>query len=169
MKAMDNPSNGSGGFGPPGSEECAWVSDLLPLHGTDVMDAREEARLEAHLAVCAECSAQAEFVERLQMAKAEPPPLLVQTVLARHARRQRGRRPAWGFASLSLSAAAVAMAALGIGVLWNRSSGPDSVWELALDPEPPAWYGEEWLVAGGPMPEALSDDMLRALLEEMEP
>lgn len=172
MNAMISPSNESGGSGPTGPVDCAWVSDRLPLRGTGVMAGEEEARLEEHLSACAECGAQAEFVARLQGARSEPPALLAQTVLARHSQRQRQRRrrPAWSFAGLSLSAAAVAVAALGIGVLWHRSPGSDSMWEMALDPEAPsAWYGEEWLVAGGPMLEALSDDDLRTLLSEMEP
>lgn len=170
MNAMNSPSNGSGGSGPADPLDCAWVSDRLPLRGAGVMSGEEEARLEWHLATCAECRAQAEFVARLQQARSEPPAFLVQSVLARHAQRhQRRRRPAWSFAGMSLSAAAVAVAALGVGVLWHRSSSPDVGWDLALDPDSPSLYGEEWLVAGGPMLEALSDDDLRALLTEMEP
>jgi hypothetical protein len=169
MNVLNSPSSESGGSGPVGPVDCAWVRDRLALRDAGVMAGDDEARLEAHLATCEECRTQAEFVARLQEARPEPPALLVQSVLARHAQRQRRRRPAWSFGSLTLSAAAVAAAALGIGVLWHGAPSSSSVWDLALDPDSPSWYGEEWLVAGGPMLEALSDDDLRTLLAEMEP
>jgi hypothetical protein len=65
--------------------------------------------------------------------------------------------------------AAAAVAALGFGLFAVTRSGFDPLWSLALDSEPAAWYGEDWIVAGGPVPEALSDDQLLLLLEEMDP
>jgi hypothetical protein len=65
--------------------------------------------------------------------------------------------------------AAAAVAALGFGLYAITRSPGDPRWSLALDSEPAAWYGEEWIIAGGPVPEALSDDQLLLLLEEMDP
>ncbi len=144
---------------------CAEVRDFLPL----ISEREVPSEVGAHLDGCAECSAEAEFVSRVASLRPDPPASILPSVLARAARRpplggSRRRNVSWG-----LSAAAVVVLALGVGVLWDSQPEADSVWTLALDPEPATWYGDEWMVAGGPVPEALTDDVLSALLEEMDP
>ena len=152
---------------PDPADPCGWVRDLLPLRRSGAGDARFAA-VEAHLAECADCRVEAEFVDRLRQARPEPPAGLVEATLKRYAERPRGsaRKLRWG-GPLGVSAAA-AVAALGLGLFAMTRSATDPLWSLALDSEPAAWYGEEWLVAGGPVPEALSDDQLLLLLEEMD-
>jgi anti-sigma factor RsiW len=152
---------------PDSADRCGWVRDLLPLRRSGAGDPRF-AEVEGHLAGCADCRAEAEFVDRLRQARPEPPAGLVEATLKRYAERPRGsvRKLRWG-GPLGVSAAAV-VAALGLGLFAMTRSAADPLWSLALDSEPAAWYGEEWIVAGGPVPEALSDDELLLLLEEMD-
>jgi predicted anti-sigma-YlaC factor YlaD len=150
------------------ADRCGWVRDLLPLRGSGIADVQLAAELDEHLADCAECRAEAEFVDRLRRARPEPPAGLVEATLERYVERPRvsARKLRWG-GPFGVSAAVVA--ALGFGLFALSESANDPLWGLALDPEPTAWYGEEWIVAGGPVPEALSDDQLLLLLEEMDP
>lgn len=163
--------NGSSLVPVPGepSISCAEVRDLLPLR--DPADAGY-AGLEEHLGGCPECAAEARFVVWMRALRPEPPAAILTGVLerARHEAAaggtQRHRRPPRALA-WTLAAAAAAGLAFGIGFLSDR--GADPVWRIALDPEPAIWYGDEWVVAGGPVPDALSDELLMALLEEMDP
>ena len=148
---------------------CAEVRDLLPLR--DPAGAGHPG-LEEHLGACPECAGEARFVGWMRGLRPEPPAAILAGVLERArdeaaaASARRDRRPpravAW-----TLAAAAAAGLAFGIGFLADR--GADPVWRIALDPEPAIWYGDDWVVAGGPVPDALSDELLMALLEEMEP
>lgn len=151
------------------SISCAEVRDLLPLR--ESADAGHRG-LEEHLGDCAECAAEARFVGWMRARRPEPPATILTGVLER-ARDEAApgvarpdRRPARALA-WTLAAAAAAGLAFGIGFLSDR--GTDPVWRIALDPEPAIWYGDEWVVAGGPVPDALSDELLMALLEEMDP
>ena len=169
----ERPEEGSGGSlvplpGEP-SISCAEVRDLLPLRAP--ADAGHPG-LEEHLGGCPECAGEARFVGWMRALRPEPPRAILTGVLERardeaaatsvRRDRQPPRAVAW-----TLAAAAAAGLALGIGFLADR--GTDPVWRIALDPEPAIWYGDEWVVAGDPVPDALSDELLMALLEEMEP
>ncbi|MDE0394479.1 MAG: hypothetical protein OYK82_06850 [Gammaproteobacteria bacterium] len=164
--------NGSSLVPVPGepSISCAEVRDLLPLR--DPADAGY-AGLEEHLGGCPECAAEARFVYWMRALRPEPPAAILTGVLER-ARDEAaaGGTPRWHrrpprALAWTLAAAAAAGLALGIGFLSDR--GADPVWRIALDPEPAIWYGDEWVVAGGPVPDALADELLMALLEEMDP
>ena len=169
----ERPEEGSGSSPVPVPGEpsisCAEVRDLLPLR--DPADAGHP-RLEEHLGGCPECAAEARFVGWMRALRPEPPAAILTGVLER-ARDEvaaggarRDRRPSRALA-WTLAAAAAAGLAFGIGFLSDRSADP--VWRIALDAEPAIWYGDEWVVAGGPVPDALSDELLMALLEEMDP
>lgn len=169
----ERPEEGSGSSPVPLPAEpsisCAEVRDLLPLR--DPANAGPPG-LEEHLDGCPECAGEARFVGWMRGLRPEPPAAILAGVLERArdeaaaASAQGDRRPpravAW-----TLAAAAAAGLAFGIGLLSDR--GTDPAWGIALDPEPAIWYGDEWVVAGGPVPDALSDELLMALLEEMEP
>lgn len=148
---------------------CAEARDLLPLR--DPVDARRP-EVEAHLEGCPDCAAEAAFVARIRGLRPEPPATILSGVVERarleaEPMHPRWGRPRWRTVVWTLSAAAVAGLSIGIGVLLDR--GTESFWRLALEAEPAVWYGDEWVVAGGPVPEALSDELLMALLEEMDP
>lgn len=146
---------------------CGVVRDALPLRGLDLLDPALAVRLEAHLETCETCATEARFVDRLGELRPEAPPSILAGVVERADVRTRSDRRGWGGIQLALSAAAVLALALGLATLRDSPTPADGVWTLALDPEPATWYGDDWMVAGEPVPEALSDDMLEALFEEM--
>ncbi len=177
MSSADRGSGEREGLTQPASPSCDEVRDLLPLLGPGPRSS-SFANVELHLRDCSECRAEAEFVMRLGELRPEPPISILQGVLGRAAERDLPTAPEsrvdgehgvhWRGVSWSLAAAAVAVLALGVGILSGPDPASDPVWMLALEPEPASWYGDEWMIAGGPVPEALSDDILRALLEEMD-
>jgi hypothetical protein len=80
--------------------------------------------------------------------------------------RRRFRVPVWG-----LSAAAVAVLALGTSLIWGGGSGDgvqDPVLVASQDPAPEAWLWDDGMVAGAPVYDGLSDEDLEALLEDFE-
>ena len=146
-----------------GFSPCAEIRDLLPLSGLGFRGDSDRPDIKAHLRSCAACRAEAQFVARLGELRPEPPRFILQGVLDGAVGSDWVRRPRWR----SLSAAAVAILALGMGLFWNPEPTADPLWTLALEPEPTTWYSDEWIIAGGLVPQALSDDVLRALLQEM--
>lgn len=164
---LDERGDAMPGFG--GADACADVRDVLPLRGTEAWDPAWTPPVEAHLKGCEACREEAEFVTRIQASRPEVPAGLVDAVVERFEAERRTPRPwRWMASSVGLSAAAAAVLALGIGLFGDREVTVDPVWELALEPEAPSWYGDEWLVAGGPVPEALSDEVLLMLAQEMD-
>ncbi len=148
--------------------ECARTRDLLPLHVSGAATSGEVAELVKHLATCAECRDEARLVERLQLARPEPPDSLAPSIIEAS---RRPRRPERTIVPWLLRAAAIAILAVGIGVLWRDDApAPEPVWTVALESQPMVdWYGHDWMVAGEPLLDALPDDLLAQLMEEMEP
>lgn len=150
-----------------GERACARTRDRLPLRGLRALSHDELAELEAHLLRCVDCRAEAELVESLQASSPEPPPSILAGVL--EARTARKETDGSDWRRWAIRSAAVLVLALGASVIWGRDGGTDAVWALALETEPPAWYGSDWVVAGQPIPEGLPDEVLRGLLEEIDP
>jgi hypothetical protein len=76
------------------------------------------------------------------------------------------RLPPWG-----LSAAAIVVLAIGIGVIRGPSGtdmDQDPIVVAAQEPIPEAWLWDDGMVAGAPVFDGLSDEDLEALLEELE-
>jgi predicted anti-sigma-YlaC factor YlaD len=150
----------------PGSIDCTEVRDVLPLLELGLQGA---SAVEAHLEACCACREETRFVKHLQGLRPEPPSAVLQGVLDRHRSEGQVRGRSAPHIAWWLLAAAVAALALGVRMFPGFSSTTDDLWTLALDPAPVTWYGEEWMVAGEPVPEALSDDILVALFREMDP
>ncbi|MEX0935703.1 MAG: zf-HC2 domain-containing protein [Gemmatimonadota bacterium] len=150
-----------------GEQACAWTRDRIPLRGLQGLSRSELAELEVHLLRCGDCRAEAELVETLQASSPEPPPSILVGVLEARAARNDSHGSDWR--RWVIRSAAVLVLALGASVIWSRDGGTDAVWALALETEPPAWYGSDWVVAGQPIPEGLPDEVLRGLLEEIDP
>ncbi|MSR22953.1 MAG: zf-HC2 domain-containing protein [Gemmatimonadetes bacterium] len=158
--------------------ECARIRDLLPLYvaqgsaspgfaGEELAE-EDRAGVAEHLVRCADCREEARFIAELRARRPEPPASLLSSILEA-ARKAPGRQKSTLLPRL-LRAAAVAALALGIGTFWQREPEPEPMWTVALEAQPAVdWYGQDWLVAGEPIVEALPDDMLRMLVEEMEP
>ena len=159
---------------------CDRYRDLLPelLHG--VLDPGLRQEVETHVAACQGCREEVALLDTLFQARPEAPAGLEDRIQARleeefssHASRSLSfiRR----FPPLSpqfLSAAAVLILALGIGVIWNPG-GQDTAVDpvlvvLAEDPLPEAWLWDDGVVAGAPVFDGLSDEDLLALLAVLE-
>ena len=118
----------------------------------------------AHLEACEACAAEAELLRMLRTSRPVVPAELVgriESALARERANRGGRRPWWG-----LAAAAVAAVALGLGVPAGDRGGDVPAYaaeEATLD----LWPSDDGEIAGLPALDALSDDALAALLDEL--
>jgi anti-sigma factor RsiW len=116
------------------SPDCIEVAAKLAEYAAGALDGRERAEVEAHLAVCATCRAEADsFVdvadELLLLApSAEPPIGFESAVMARidHTRRRRHR-----YRTPVLVAAAVVML-VGLGGVIGRITAPSSTVEQTI-------------------------------------
>lgn len=168
---------------------CDEIRELFPgqLHGS--LDPAEEERLTAHLSVCPACREEAGLLRAIHAGRPQPPGELEARIQSRLREelgsvglrgaasegtriRQRFRllpsTPAW-VPSWALSAAAVLLLSLAVGVIWKPwSTGEDQdlLQVAAQDPLPEAWLWDDGMVAGAPVFDELSEDELRALLEE---
>ncbi len=168
---------------------CETVRPLLPDRGSGTLPPNQSVAVEAHLATCHQCAAEAEVLQALRRGRPEPPEELavrIQDTL-RHAPGSSGAapRPPTGdsrggggpapwWAPLQrpgLAAAAVVVLALGTAVIWPQVRGGPSLTDLDLDLETPlmveVWTEDAGIVAGAPVLEELSDEQLLILLEEL--
>lgn len=145
---------------------CERAREAIPDLVAERLEAEARIEAEAHLGTCADCREEAELVALLVASRPEVPAGLSRRI--DEAVRVRGgavRRPWWG-----LAAAAVAVLALGIGVA-SRQGGPTSelpayVADTGSESEN-LWLSDDGLIAGAPALDALSDDALVQLLDEM--
>lgn len=163
-------------------QSCEDVRDLLPEYASGALDGEGAGRVEEHLKACDGCSEELRLVRMVLDEKPEAPPGLRDAIMARISEesmaqaeggaqvlplRPTRRRwaPAWG-----LSAAALVVVSLGIGVVWSQFGGNGEVpLEVSLqEPLPEAWLWDDGIVAGGLNVDGLSDEELEALLEELE-
>jgi hypothetical protein len=94
----------------------------------------------------------------------EPEGLAVKINAAVHSRRVTGHRQWWG-----ATAAAVALLAIGLNVILDRSGPGDlplAESEFEIESEN-LWLTDDALIAGAPMLGGLSDEALTQLLEEL--
>jgi predicted anti-sigma-YlaC factor YlaD len=149
---------------------CELVVDCLPEWVARRGDPEFRAEIEEHLSTCGECRAEADLLEVLLSLRPESPDALAEQVqrVLREVHPIR-RVPSWG-----LSAAAVLILSLGTGLVWSRmqegsivpasSAGEEISQEVNLG----LWPSDDGMVAGSPTLEGLTDEVLLALLEEME-
>lgn len=168
---------------------CADVGAMLPDLAVGTLDEREVERVEAHLALCAACSAELRLVSLLGRERPTVPEGLaarIRTALAADAgaRREAARpvadaksrrrfgfgfpEPRWGWAS-----AAVLVLALGTTLVLSRTTAPgeEDVFLASLDASTSVWPAGDGMVAGAPLLDDLSDlsdEDLAALLQELE-
>jgi len=167
---------------------CGEARDLMPDLVNGRLGPEPTARLEAHVAGCAECGTELRLVRMIYASRPEVPEGLAASVgaavLADHRSRrrvpaeraaaagvgrrrvERGRpdRPWWGVA-----AAAIAAVALGIGIRSGPAREAPSVvpsygYEVG---EGGLWLTDDGLLAGAPSLEGLTDEALMRLLEEL--
>jgi predicted anti-sigma-YlaC factor YlaD len=129
----------------------------------------EAALVQAHLDTCAECADEAALVRLLFSARPAAPADLARRIEgSASVRRRHAYHPWWG-----LAAASVAAVALGIGVVSKDTPLVEVAGEVEVPgivvgvEETSLWVADDGLVAGAPALEALSDEALLQLLEEM--
>jgi anti-sigma factor RsiW len=143
--------------------DCGDVRELIPDLVAGRLPADQAARVQSHMATCADCRAELDLVRLLHATRADVPADL----LDRITRASIARRPArtwWG-----ISAAAIAALALGIGIVSDDASAPGaepSVFVREAE-EGEIWLSDDGLVAGAPALDELSDEALLELLDEL--
>lgn len=155
--------------------DCPAVRDLLPVLVLGRLAPGEGQMVESHLADCGDCREEQALVQRISLARVEPPRELLSSILTAVDLAADAARPAPSVipirrsAQWALPAAAAIVLALGLGTIWNGRSADPSEFTLALESEVTmAWFGNEWMVAGEPLLETLPDEVLRSLIEELE-
>lgn len=122
--------------------------------------------VERHVEACADCRAELELAQMLYAARPRVPGGLERRVVAA----LRGERAAWQRPWWGLSAAAIVAVALGIGIVSEptRPGADAEVPGYAYEVEEGSiWSSDDGLVAGAPSLEALSDEALQLLLDEL--
>jgi hypothetical protein len=170
------------------AEDCDRIRDALPEWILGTLGPELRVEMTRHLASCTDCSREEEVLRRLLSVRPAPPEGLAARIQARlkeeiavgaepEAPKTSGdvipftRRHRWT-PTWVLSAAAVVILSLGIGITWNGAEIPEvgqSTGQVATEePAPEAWLWDDGMVAGAPVYDGLSDDQLETLIEELE-
>jgi hypothetical protein len=179
---MSNDMRGGQGEAP--DPECQVVRDMLPLRDRSPDGGLEARLVDAHVAVCAPCADELRFLRTLALARPDPPEDLAARIVARamaarvlpveHAplgrpgRTRGGGGPRWW--ATSTAAAAVLVLAVGLGLVSRGSDTSPPVQTLTyLDPGEAGggWLDDDWMVAGEPHLDGISDETLRVLAAEV--
>lgn len=162
------------------NDECASVLPLLPEWIRGEAGDDEGRRVEAHVAGCADCAAEAELLRALRASRPEPPAELAARIKGglRAAEARPGASPGWipwewsALVPRLAAVAAVLVLAASVLLLPGEDGGDgagDLGIELALDQVPEVWLSEDGMVAGAPLLSDLTEEEMESLLEEMEP
>ena len=145
--------------------KCEWIRELIPDYAAGRLTDDEIALADLHFADCNECRDELDLVHLVFSSRAmEPEGLAIKINAAVHSRRVTGHRQWWGAA-----AAAVALLAIGLNVILDRSGPGDlplAESEFEIESEN-LWLTDDALIAGAPMLGGLSDEALTQLLEEL--
>lgn len=144
---------------------CERTRERIPDFVAGRVPPALRAEIEAHIGECAECRDEAELVALLLASRPSAPPELAPRIekAVRLLPSSAARRPWWG-----LAAAAVAALALGIGVASRHDRTTSDLSAYVADTETEGlWLSDDGLIAGAPALDALSDDALVQLLDEM--
>lgn len=167
------------------SPGCDEVRDHLPGWVLGDLPEREAEEIRTHLSSCTDCREMEEVVRGVLHSRPPVPPELADRIRARLRQELAGatdipaadpsvtrltRKTRWAPA-WALSAAALVILSLGIGVVWNGETPetPMDPMEVAVEePLPEAWLWDDGIVAGAPTLDGLSDEELEALIQELE-
>ena len=145
--------------------KCEWIRELIPDYAAGRLADDEIALAGLHLADCNECSDELDLAHLIFSSRAMEPEGLAEKInVAVHNHRVTGHRQWWG-----ATAAAVALLAIGLNVIMDRSGSgdlPSAKSEFEIESEN-LWLTDDALIAGAPMLGGLSDEVLMQLLEEL--
>ena len=145
--------------------KCEWIRELIPDYAAGRLNDDEIELADLHFADCNECRDELDLVQLVFSSRAMGPEGLADKINAAvHNRRVTGHRQWWGAA-----AAAVALLAIGLNVIMDRSGSGDlplAESEFEIESEN-LWLTDDALIAGAPMLGGLSDEALTQLLEEL--
>jgi len=167
------------------SPECDNIRDLLPEWVVGALEEDQMTRVEKHLSECPECGVEEEVVRTLFEARPQAPAGLEariqlrlreeMAVVRETSSKERRVIPLFGgmrwAPSWALSAAALVVLSLGIGVMWEGEVPEvtlDPMEVAAEEPLPEAWLWDDGMVAGAPVYDGLTDEQLEALIQELE-
>jgi hypothetical protein len=174
---------------------CEEVREHLPLRVAgafrDAASTDLSAGVEAHLADCRDCADELAFLQVLGAARPSPPANLAVRVVARALGsrsndrwatpveednvlpfRTRGRAPQWGrWWANPAATAAVLVLAIGMSLVARGGTpGTDAGAVLAaFDAQAAEIWAEDWLVAGAPYLDGVSDETLALLAAGIDP
>ena len=146
--------------------KCETVREWIPDWVSGRQAHLDDTSVRSHLKACDECRAEVELARLIYESRVDAPAGLASRVrdAVRHDRTSVSR-PWWG-----ITAAAVAALALGIGISSDRSEQPESPipgYAYELEDED-LWLSDDGLIAGSPVLDALSDEALLQLLDELD-
>ena len=145
--------------------QCGSIREHISASGGNRLTADEVASVEAHVAECDECRAEFELVRVIFGSRAIVPTGLAERVARAVSHDTRTPQRAWW----GLTAAAVAALALGVGITSEPSiSGDFDVPDFAYEIEDgDLWFSDDGLIAGAPVLDGLSVEVLLELLDEL--
>ena len=153
---------------------CPEIADRLPDWASGRLADAESVIVAEHLGGCEDCSAQASVLGTLFVARPEAPAGLAERIaragrVQAHAVPRAGVKRAWRRPSWALPAAAVLVFAVGTTILFRASQLIEVASALGEVPveESQIWIADDGAVAGAPVLDDLSDEELRALVEEL--
>jgi anti-sigma factor RsiW len=151
--------------------QCETVRDLLPDHARAALAPAERQAVDAHIAACAGCAAEAALVALLARHPVVAPARLEARVLAA-VRAPRPARTVWQPGRLALAASLVGALLTGGLLLRQGVSGPTPAVQTSLAEDAVRAGALTWLaepaLSGGPALHDLSIDELETLLQELE-
>ena len=144
---------------------CESIQELIPDYVAGRLATKEQELAREHFKQCYECEQDRDLAHLVFSSRAvEPEGLASKINAALTNQRVVVRRQWWG-----LTAAAVASLAIALNVSLDRSelgSVPLVEYEFEIQSEN-LWLTDDGLIAGAPMLEGLSDEVLGWLLEEL--
>jgi len=147
------------------NEACGTVRELIPDFVGNRLSAADLGVVDSHVLDCPECGAELALARVVLASRLKPPPELLERLLQSVGTvRHRPAQTWWG-----ISAAAIAALALGIGISSDPAAqAPVDVPGYAYEVEEgDIWLSDDGLVAGAPLLDGLSDDVLLQLLDEL--
>ena len=145
-------------------DACATTKDLLPAYLSGDVSESDATMVGDHLMTCEDCKLEAELIGQLRATTPMPRGDLAVSVS------QSLRVVGAGSPTRSwwIAAAATVVLALGTSVVWDRVQENPGAIVLGEQVDSDFWPGDGTLIAGGLVWDELSDEEMKALLEDWD-